>query len=494
MRLGRMHHSQSFHGGDVWGGQTFAQLAPPHFQSTAAQYSDLPPLNGGSSEALRHFLTEHDLLGMEVLLLSRKIRTLRALESLETTERAVFLCKAREFYELLGTFPSNLKNTLNRVFGDLPRTGHFQGFPWAMQSGALPYMQSPWAGHGGRGQHALLGLSQPVGPEPLTDPVEDDSYLKRTLGAALLGARDVVGWDRYIECLRRLKRSDELVTASCLEAAEALAALGIRKEDVRERERKEALKLAKKSVRDVLLWRCAGNALGLDSREGVVRACEEACRHTHVDENAVSQVTNGYRRVMEQLAGGSPPKKRINTSPARRTQEGSSRGDGAGSQQVGRQPRDSEFKEGLAGSVTVPAVVDPMAPSSSDPVLPHSADAADLHKQGPVLVRPSYACPGGLERSKFTGEKPTERRSLPPARRSPGPPSRDGVHNLQVSQIFEMMKGVVHKLEKVESQVAKLQRDRDPFPFSPLIQYDDDEDDDDSVADKKPRGDGWNSP
>ena len=122
----------------------------------------------------------------------------------------------------------------------------------------------------------------------------------------LLGARDVVGWDRYIECLRRLKRSDELVAASCLEAAEALAALGIRKEDVRERERKEALKAAKKSVRDVLLWRCAGNALGLDSREGVVRACEEACRHTHVDENAVSQVTNGYRRVMEQLAGGSP--------------------------------------------------------------------------------------------------------------------------------------------------------------------------------------------
>ena len=58
--------------------------------------------------------------------------------------------------------------------------------------------------------------------------------------------------------LRRLKRSDELVVASCLEAAEALAALGMRIKDVREKEKKEALKLGKKVVRDILLWRCTG--------------------------------------------------------------------------------------------------------------------------------------------------------------------------------------------------------------------------------------------
>ena len=52
----------------------------------------------------------------------------------------------------------------------------------------------------------------------------------------MLGAREIVGWERYTECLRRLKRSDELVAASCLEAAEALAAMGIRSKDVRERE------------------------------------------------------------------------------------------------------------------------------------------------------------------------------------------------------------------------------------------------------------------
>ena len=66
--------------------------------------------------------------------------------------------------------------------------------------------------------------SQPSGStEPLTDALDDDTFLKRTLGQALLGAREIVGWERYTECLRRLKRSDELVVASCLEAAEALA-------------------------------------------------------------------------------------------------------------------------------------------------------------------------------------------------------------------------------------------------------------------------------
>ena len=315
------HHCQG-KGSDAWGPQTFAQLAHQQGQSTAAQYSDVPPANGQLSDALKHKLAEEDLLDMEVLLRYRGIRTLRALESLETTERAVILCKSRELYELLGIFPSNLKNTLNKLFGDVPHQGMFNVSPWAMQSGALPYMHPQWAGHGGWGHHALPA-SRPGGPEPLTDALDDDTYLKRTLGAALLGAREIVGWERYTECLRRLKRSDELVVASCLEAAEALAALGIRKEDVRDRERKEALKAAKKAVRDVLLWRCTGNALGLDSREALVRAFEEACRHTHCDENTVSQLTNGYRRIREELAGGPPPKNRIATSPARRTQEAS---------------------------------------------------------------------------------------------------------------------------------------------------------------------------
>ena len=77
----------------------------------------------------------------------------------------------------------------------------------------------------------------------------------------------------------------------------------------------------------------------------------------------------------------------------------------------------------------------------------------------------------------FQGEKPTERRSLPPARRSPGPRSRDAGHSLQMSQMMVMMKAMTHQLQEVKSQVGRLQQERDPFPFRPVIPYDDDDED-----------------
>ena len=103
------------------------------------QISDVPKANGGLSDALLHRLAAEDLLDMEVLLRYRGIRTLKSLESMETTERAVMLCKARELYELLGIFPSNLKNTLNQLFGDVPPQGRFAGSPWAMHAGSMHY-------------------------------------------------------------------------------------------------------------------------------------------------------------------------------------------------------------------------------------------------------------------------------------------------------------------------------------------------------------------
>ena len=460
--------SQSL-GGDTWGSPTFAELAYQPEQSTAWRYSDVPRSNGELSEALKHKLAEVDLLDMAVLLKYRGIRTLRALESLETTERAVLLCKSRDFYELLGVFPSHVKNTLNKLFGDVPPQGMCHSNPWALRSGAMPY--------------------RPGGPEPLTAPLDDDSLLKRTLGAALLGAREIVGWERYNECLARLRRSDELVVASCLSAAEALAALGIRKEGVIEREHKEALKAAKKAVRDVLLWRCTGLALGLDSLKALVRAFEDACRHTRCDENTISQLSNGYRRVREELAGGPPPKNLIASSPARRTQEGSGSGGGAGSQHGRQLPRTTEGCGESIGEVTrrpaspkiIPGVFDPNGPSSSDQVLPHPDDPADFHEHsGPMLVQPSYACPPGLELDMLHNvEKITERRSLPPARRSPGARSRSGGDSLQVAQLIQMMTAMMNQIEDLKSQVDKLQPRCDSLPFRSVTRHDDDDQDND---------------
>ena len=59
---------------------------------------------------------------------------------METTERVVLLCKARELYELSGIFPSHLKNTLNKLFGDVPQQGMCQGSKGAMQAGGMPYI------------------------------------------------------------------------------------------------------------------------------------------------------------------------------------------------------------------------------------------------------------------------------------------------------------------------------------------------------------------
>ena len=96
-----------------------------------------------------------------------------------------------------------------------------------------------------------------------------------------------------------------------------------------------------------------------------------------------------------------------------------------------------------------------MGPSSSDPVLPHPADAADLH------------------------ENPKQGRSLPPARRSPGPRTRDAGHSLHMAQIMEMMKTMTGQLQEVKEQVSKLQQDRDPFPLKTYAPYEDPDDDDD---------------
>ena len=63
--------------------------------------------------------------------------------------------------------------------------------------------------------------------------------------------------------MRRLKCRDELVVASFLQAAEPLAALGLRSKDFRDREQKDLLKLVKKAVRDILLWPVHRQRLGL---------------------------------------------------------------------------------------------------------------------------------------------------------------------------------------------------------------------------------------
>ena len=48
-----------------------------------------------------------------------------------------------------------------------------------------------------------------------------------------------------------------------------------------------------------------------------------------------------------------------------------------------------------------------------------------------------------------------------------------------MAQMIEMMKAMTHQLHEVKSQVGRLQQERDPFPFRPVIPYDVDDDEDD---------------
>ena len=73
-----------------------------------------------------------------------------------------------------------------------------------------------------------------------------------------MAPRKLSAWSAMQNFLRGLNCGDELVVASCIQAAEALVALGMRIQDVGAKEKKEALKLGKKVVWDIHLWRCTG--------------------------------------------------------------------------------------------------------------------------------------------------------------------------------------------------------------------------------------------
>ena len=120
-------------GNQNWKWWTPAQRAYHYEQSATARFSDAVPPNGGLLDALGQKLAEEDFAVMEVLLRYRGIRTLHALESLEPMERVVLLCKARLFYQLLEVFPSHKKIALNKLFGDVPLQGMYQGSRRAMQ-------------------------------------------------------------------------------------------------------------------------------------------------------------------------------------------------------------------------------------------------------------------------------------------------------------------------------------------------------------------------
>jgi hypothetical protein len=185
-------------------------------------------------------------------------------------------------------------------------------------------------------------------------------------------------------------------------------------------------------------------------------------------EDISAQLKQAFDKFRESLAGGlQPPKTCDATSPADKTQESSGsqkrqqqQAAGSASEDQGIAAAGSGDRGGLQATAG--------GPSSSDPILPHPADAANLHSHETVLVQPLFACPPGLESSFSQGEKPTERRSQAPSRRSPGPQSKDAKNQCQMEQVMAMMHEMTRELQDMKSKVVTMQQ----HPLRPLIPYD----------------------
>ena len=197
---------------------------PINIHASLQEFDD-QPINGGLSVPLKCRLESLNLTEIDHLLRIRGIKTLAAFESMNRIERSSLLSAARLVYRGLGLFPSSVKNTLDRLFGDDAQQGMLDGR--TMQSGVMSY--DPRLVSQGATGHQVMPTSTHDSSELLIEALEDDTQLKRDIGPALHGARRLLGWDRYAEAHRRINRSHELARESALEAVRGFVALCIEK-------------------------------------------------------------------------------------------------------------------------------------------------------------------------------------------------------------------------------------------------------------------------
>ena len=228
------------------------------------------------SPALLRRLEQNDLSDLAVVLRYRGVKTLRTLASCDSNERAVLLHKGTQLWELVGFFPSNLRTAFNNLF-------HAEGLPVG-ESTVASASRIPLApGIVGPGNNASSSVDSANATIPqleiaaaanpnipgqplirdLPRPLDDDTNLVKSVFVTLPNARHIIGEQRYWNCLKHRRLSDDAAALSALYAAQALAALRVPKEDVRNEEAKELLKAVKKDVRDFVLRRAPAEKLAV---------------------------------------------------------------------------------------------------------------------------------------------------------------------------------------------------------------------------------------
>ena len=232
--------------------------------STAHDLSDVPAAQGMSSPRLQQILWEEKLYDLEILFRYRGVTTWEELIRLDALEQSVILRKAAEFFEVLNVQidHSVLEDKLVYLFNI-----NFGGRP--------PNSTNPY----------------PPAPEHATE-------VKKEIDLALYNAGHICGWDSYWACKDRLQRGNDLINAACLEVARGLAVLvPTHAQMLRNRENYKAIKAAKKSVRDVIVWYVAGCVCGLESREALDIMFLDIVKQAGCDDHARDDLLNAFTNI-----------------------------------------------------------------------------------------------------------------------------------------------------------------------------------------------------
>ena len=208
----------------------------------------------------------------------------------------------------------------------------------------------------------------------------------------------------------------------------------LKKKIVRSRVDKDVLKNAQKALRDTIVWCCVSICGGLDSKPAFVRALEEVIEqmdHFPGMENLVSQCTNAYRRVREDVACAQLPKRACTSG-----------GSGCG-------PRD----QGSGGS-QVGAVMGAVMGSSGVGACSHEqgmrdeGGGGDGGAVGGCQLEVAPASSGEDVNCSGLGATAGDGRSLSPARRrSRSPRRRHGGESSQMAEMVEMLRGIKRDVE-----------------------------------------------
>ena len=277
--------------------------------------SDVSPGHGLASPALNNRLARLNLSDLGPLLKAKGVCTLEGLLDMDAMERAAFATKAKLLLNILGQFSSNLVKQMNRLFDaeGVPVGEIGSVFLQPLQP-RQPLQPGVVAANSGASSSSSSPQVPPLQVQGLPPHYVDDTACTQGLPGALATVLHLVGQPGVNDCVRHLGLSGQLSAESAAEAALALACVKVTHGTHETKEIHDLVKAAKCKVRDVVLWRCAGHVLGLDSKPALIRSFEAATAEAACDSNVSSQLQNALRRTLEGL-GQQQPQRRAR-SPA----------------------------------------------------------------------------------------------------------------------------------------------------------------------------------